>query len=192
LRTLVCAVALLLLAGAPAISGQTIRVPRGKPVIIDGKITADEWKDSASSELPGLATLYVKRSKKYVWLALKLKSNDGILDLYLSPADGSIYDLHSSAKLGERRLQNGAWPDWTWWNNEGWVANVSRVESFEKRTFLPTNVRQYQIRRSRFPGTYWKVMFEVGTPAEPEWKVTRYPVGASNTQTKGWLKLRLN
>ena len=184
--------ALLLLTATAETAPQVIRVPLGKPVMIDGKPDSNTWKDSAKTEFPGLATLYVKRSKEYVWLALKLNSNDGILDLYLSPPDGSIYDLHSSAKLGERRFQNGAWPDWTWWNNEGWVANVSRVESFEKRTFLPTNVRQYQIRRSRFPGPYWRVMFEVGTPAEPEWKITTYPVGASNTHPNVWLTLQLN
>jgi hypothetical protein len=183
---------LLLLAGSVAISQQNIRVPLGKPVMIDGNMDASEWKDAAATEFPGLATLYVKRSDEYVWLALKLNGKDGALDLYLSPPDGSIYDLHASAKLGERRLQRGAWPDRTWWNNEGWVANVSRADSFEKRTFLPANVRQYQIRRSRFPGPSWRVMFEILMPAEPEWKVTTYPVGASNTHTKGWLTLQLN
>jgi hypothetical protein len=100
--------------------------------------------------------------------------------------------LHASAKLGERRFQNGAWPEWIWWNNQGWVANVSRVDSFEKRTFLPTNAREYQIRKSRFPGREWKVMIEFLTPAEPEWKTTPYPAGCVNSNTKGWLVLRLD
>jgi hypothetical protein len=72
------------------------------------------------------------------------------------------------------------------------MANVSRVDSFEKRTFLPTKVREFQIRRSRFRGAEWKVMVEFLTPAEPQWKVTPYPAGCSSTNTKGWLVLRLD
>jgi len=36
------------------------------------------------------------------------------------------------------------------------------------------------------------MMVEVLTPAEPEWKVAPYPTGCINTDTKGWLVLRLD
>lgn len=93
MRTLLWTFALLLSTGAPALFGQTIRVPLGKPVMIDGNMDAGGWEDSVVTEFPGLATIYMKRSNEYVWLALKLNSNDGAVDLYLSPPDGSIYRL---------------------------------------------------------------------------------------------------
>lgn len=180
-----------LFIAATAVGQQPLHVPRGKPVLLDGKIAA-EWDDAISMKLSDLATLYVKQSEEYLWLALKLSAPDGAVDLYLSPTDGAIYDLHSSAKLGERRLVDGAWPDWRWWNNGGWVANVSRVDSFEKRTFLPTGVREFQIRKSRFLGSQWKIMVELLTPAEPEWRATPYPAACINSNTKGWIVLDLD
>jgi len=35
------------------------------------------------------------------------------------------------------------------------------VDSWDKRIFLPEPVREYQIRRSRFPGDTWRVRFEL-------------------------------
>lgn len=167
------------------------RVPNGKPVMLDGRIDAS-WNDAATIDLSGLATLYAKQSGEYVWLALKLKNDDGAVDLYISPPDGNIYDLHASAKLGERQYREGRWPDWVWWNNQQWVANVSRVDSFENRTFLPTKVREFQISKTRFPGAKWKVMVQFLTPAVPEWKVTPYPGGCTNSDLRGWLLLRFD
>jgi hypothetical protein len=61
-----------------------------------------EWRDAAVHELPGLARLHVKQSDGFVWLAIELtRSDNGSIDLYLAPSDGSIHDLHASAKLGE-------------------------------------------------------------------------------------------
>jgi hypothetical protein len=167
------------------------RVPYGKPVMLNGQIDAS-WNDAASIELSGSATLYAKQSEEYVWLALKLKNDDGAVDLYISPPDGLMYDLHASAKLGERQYRGGRWTDWNWWNNQGWVANISRVDSFEARTFLPTNVREFQISKVRFPGTQWKMFVEFLIPAEPEWKVIPYPRGCTNGDTKGWLMLKFD
>jgi hypothetical protein len=180
-------------ASAPQSRESPIKAPHGKPVMIDGKLAAGEWGDARVVTLPGVARLFVKQSGEYVFLALELTNSDtGTVDLYVSP-DDDIYDLHASAKLGERKLQAGKWPaDWTWWNNAGWVANVSRVDSWDKRTFLPEKVREYQILRSRFPGKRWKIMFDFMTPAKPEWKSVRYPAGASDTDTKGWLVLELD
>jgi hypothetical protein len=89
------------------------------------------------------------------------------VDVYLQALDGELYDLHSFAKIGERKLQirSSSWPDqWTWWNNDRWVANWSHLDSFEQRKFLPQKVRGYQISRDRFTGKTWRVMFELNGP----------------------------
>jgi hypothetical protein len=160
--------------------------------MIDGKIDAGEWSDAAVKDLPDGVRLYVKRSNEYLWFAVEVpNAGDAAVDLYVCPAVNEIYDLHASARLGERRSDHGKWPQWQWWNNRLWVANTSRVSSFENRTFLATSVREYQIRLDKFPGPSWKVMFELLTPAEPEWKTTPYPAGAANLNPNGWWTLDL-
>src|SRR5260370_476827 len=88
-------------------------------------------------------------------------------------------------------LSDATASDWTWWNNRDWTANVSRVNSFEKRTFLPTRIREYQIRRVRFPSVTWRLRFELtGMKANNETQeITIYPEGTSDKSTAGWLVL---
>jgi hypothetical protein len=163
-------------------------------VMIDGKLSPDEWKDAARIEVPEVGDLYFKQAGGFVYVAVKYRrAPSGIVDLYLSPGDGHIYDLHASAKLGERELQQGKWPDWTWWNNRDWVANVSRVDSWDKRTFLPEPIREYQILRSRFPARKWRLRFELTaiTPPNESSSTSVFPPGTSDHDPAGWLELDL-
>jgi hypothetical protein len=168
-------------------------VPHGQHVVmVDGNLVPGEWDDGASFPMADKARCYVKQSGGCVWLAVEYLAGDNFtLDVYLKPDDGALYDLHSSAKIGERRLAGGAWSDeWTWWNNDRWVANWSRVESFERRTFLPQKVREYQLSQTRFSGKSWRVMFELHAPKQAEWRTFAFPVGAKNTSTEHWLTFR--
>ncbi|MFI5102389.1 MAG: hypothetical protein ACHP9V_03355 [Terriglobales bacterium] len=179
-----------ILCAACANCQDRINVPYGKAILVDGQIDPGEWDDATVKMFGEDVRLHVKRSQEYVWLAIELMDqNDGAADLYVSPSANEIFDLHASAKLGERKLESGRWSEWKWWNNRNWVANTSRVDSFAKPNFLPTKVREYQIRRDKFPAASWKVMFEVLTPAEPEWKSKTYPAGARTTDTRTWITL---
>lgn len=184
------AVILILSLPRVAIAQQVITVPKGNHVVmIDGKISPGEWDDAGRFSLGGLAHVYVKQSEGYLWMAVEcLTCEMFALDFYVQPADGLLYDLHSSAKIGERKFQSGSWPEpWTWWNNDRWVANWSRVDSFENREFLPQKVREYQISRQRFTGDTWRVMFELQLPAKPEWRTSRFPQEAKNMSTEHWI-----
>ncbi len=176
-----------------AAAQQTVQVPKGTDlVMIDGKLGKNEWKGAATLPLGNLASVHVKHSADYVWIAVEcLTCTDFALDLYVQPEDGEIYDLHSSAKLGERQLRDGNWSDqWEWWNNNAWVANWSRVDSFQDKTFVNQQVREFQISRERFDGSTWRVMFELLLPDEPKWRTIRYPQKAINNVTKDWIVLR--
>lgn len=168
-------------------------MPKGKPIMLDGRLSAGEWADAKAVPLGDIARLYVKENNGDILVALEyLKADNFTVDLYLSNAAGQIYDLHSSAKLGERRMRNGSWPEeWNWWNNDRWVATVSRPDSFENRTFRDQKVREFQISRERFPGTTWKVYFEFMTPAKPKWITSNYPANGSNTSDEHWISLKL-
>ncbi|WP_242346033.1 hypothetical protein [Anaeromyxobacter terrae] len=178
---------------APAAASAQVDVPRGKPILLDGRIDAQEWGDAAQLQLGDLARVYVKQSDGFVFVGIQLlNEQNGTVDLYLAPGDGQLHDLHASAKLGERVLQGGAWPEvWRWWNNDGWAASVSRVDSWEPRTFLKEPAREYQISRRRFPGREWRMMLDVMTEARPTWRTTRFPPQASDTDAKGWYVVRL-
>src|SRR6266498_39168 len=169
--------------------GLQIELPQNSPaVIVDGVFSEGEWQKAAQLEVPGTADLYFQGSPDFVYIAVRYtKSASGIVDLYLSPQDGEIYDLHASAKLGERQLRDGAFPDWSWWNNHDWTANVSHVDSFEKRSFLSAPIREYQIRRARFPSRLWHLRFELtamGTNNETQSQVV-FPAGTSDKSTAG-------
>ncbi len=187
-------VTIAVLVSLSCASAQTpVNVPLGKPVLVDGVVEPVEWSDAYVRELSGEVRFYAKHSGDFLWLAVELpEGGDGAVDLYISPSSDEIYDLHASAKLGERKLSGGKWPDWEWWDNRMWVANVSRVQSFEQRTFLPTRAREYQVRTDKFPGRPWRVMFELSTPANPEWRTTVYPAGAVNSKPINWWTLAWN
>lgn len=161
--------------------------------MVDGKLSADEWKDASHIQVGQFADLYFKQAGGFVFVAVKYRRfSSGIVDLYIEPGDGRIYDLHASAKLGERELQQGKWPDWKWWNNREWVANVSRVDSWDKRTFLPEPVREYQILRSRFPAKGWWLRFELTAMAADAKPVTLvFPPDTKDNDPAGWLELEL-
>ena len=158
--------------------------------MIDGKVSPDEWSDAARIEVPGVANLYFKQTDRFVYIAVQYTAPpSGIVDLYLSPGDGHIYDLHASAKLGERELQGSRWPEWSWWNNRDWVANVSRVDSWDKRSFLPEPVREYQILRARFPKQVWLLRFELTAMMAQQQtsSTTIFPPATKDRNTDGWL-----
>jgi hypothetical protein len=115
------------------------------------------------------------------------------VDLYIDDGTQPITDLHASARLGERVPRKEGWSndDWNWANNRNWVANVSRIKSWEPRQFFDENVREYQIARSRFPAKKWRVMLDVmKREADGEWSTTAFPMGANNTKPdKTWLVL---
>jgi hypothetical protein len=185
---------ILLQAAAPPELG--IRAPRvSSEVMIDGVLAEAEWQNSDRVEVPGIAELYFQRSSDLLYVAVKYtKTPSGIVDLYLSSRDGEIYDLHASAKLGERQLQANTFSAWSWWNNHDWTANVSRVDSFEKRTFLRAPIREYQIHLARFPSSAWRLRFELTATGAKNQTLSRavFPSGTTDKSTIGWLRLDVN
>jgi hypothetical protein len=142
-----------------------------------------------------VATLYFQQSAESVYIAVEYtKQPSGIVDLYpCRLRRGKIYDFHASAELGERKLHANTYSDWAWWNHREWKANVSRVDSFEKRTFLPAPVREYQIRRARFPSVSWRLRFELTalTANSETLAIGMLSQATSDKSTAGWLVLDL-
>jgi hypothetical protein len=179
-------VLLMTLLCATAQAQESVRVPRGKAILIDGKFSPGEWQDSTEVALSDSVKLYVKASEQYAYVCVRLvkEKNFGV-DMYLADSTKEIHNLHVSAKLGERLLKNNAYPEWQWWNNRDWAANVSRVFSFDERKFLPDEVKEMQISRHRFKGKQWLAMFEIHASDGSQ----SFPAKAVNNQSTNWLRL---
>jgi hypothetical protein len=190
-RTLLLAFAMLTVGEAA--TSQTIKVPQGRSILVDGKISTAEWADAAKIELGGGAQLFVKQHDDYVLLAVIFPTgNNGFVDLFIAPDSREIFDLHASAKLGERATSTpDKWPDWSWWNNKDWIANGSRVESFDEKKFLPENAREFQIKRTRFPGKEWRVRLVLSVDHGQNYSELRLPEAKPAKGSEQWLTLRL-
>lgn len=169
------------------IEAQTsVKVPRGKPVLIDAEITANEWTD-AKTIVVETAKLHFKQSGEFVFIAIDAPNQEFLTtDTYLSTG-GEIYNLHVSAMLGERVLKDGEFTAWDWWNNKSWTANAARIlNTVEPKRFLPSQSIEFQISRHRFQGSKWLMKFSFGYPNRID-----FPKETSWKNTENWLKVDL-
>jgi hypothetical protein len=172
-------------AGAP----RPVRIPAGRAALADGRLESGEWADARELAAGPDVRLYLKHDDQFLYLAV-VRAQPQIfgVNVYLGAADTADYvNLHASAKLGERRGRAGSWPDWAWWNNEAWAANLTRGVSFEERRFLPDTVKEFQIRLRRLPGREFALSLDLetsegATPLFPE---------APERDGLHWLTLRL-
>jgi hypothetical protein len=162
-------------------------VPPGKAVLVDGKLERDEWSDAKQFVASESISIFFKRDHKYLYIAVKPKAGLFSVDLYLVQNAGSVSDLHASAKLGERQGMFGNFPDWIWWNNRGWVANVSRVKTFEPREFLPDEAKEYQITMSRFRKSRQILL---SADIQVDNKITSIASGVIEQYGRKWIKLQ--
>ncbi|HYM00478.1 MAG TPA: hypothetical protein VEZ90_16100 [Blastocatellia bacterium] len=174
---------------------QDIQVPVGKPVLVDGQFDESEWADAQVIPASGGIRLYVKQADNYVLICVRPpKAGAYNVDLYLAPETSQVFDLHASAKLGERQLTQSKWPDWKWWNNTGWVANTQHFDDCEdghvQLSYAPAF--EYQISRHRFPGDTWRVAVEVRLVRNNEIaETTTFPQTANTSAPSAeWLTLR--
>ena len=171
----------------PLFAQSNVKIPRGKPIMIDSVISENEWSDAKLVTVSDEVKLHFKQSGEFVFIAIDAPKQPYLTtDTYLATG-GEIYNLHVSAMLGERILQNGEFTAWDWWNNKGWTANASRIlNTVEPKRFLPGQAIEFQISRRRFESEKWLMKFDVGIPNK-----TIFPKDTSATYTKNWLMLEL-
>ena len=165
-----------------------ITVPKGAHVLIDGKLGRGEWSDARRVAASDSVTLYLKHDAHYLYVAVKPTGGAFSVDLYVDRRVGTrILDLHASAKLGEREGVFEQWPEWDWWNNRRWAANVARVASFEPRAFLPDEAKEFQIAMERLGAKRIWLSADVQTGGD----IRSIPSEGDERYARHWLKLRL-
>jgi hypothetical protein len=169
---------------------EVIKIPEGKSVLIDGKITGTEWSDAKMIKAPDSVFLFLKTHEEYVLLAIAVPADkNAIEDLYFY-IEGQLINFHASAKLGQRNFINSKWEDWIWWNNEKWAANISKVESFENHTFFKQNVREFQLHKSIFKGKQTRLFLETTFLKDSTSYISHFPNDAENNNMKNWLDVK--
>jgi hypothetical protein len=192
---------LLAVAGCSSALAQTkISIPKGKPVLIDGKFSEQEWTDARMLLIQDSIKLYFKQSKEYVYIGIQPTAKEyssGWVDLFLADEAKGIYNLHASRKLGERRLTGEQWGGWDqWWTNEGsWRANYSRPDDVRENdrwrvVQLKDEGWEFQISKWRFSSSQWKIMFDISLMFQETANV-KYPAAVVDTKPDNWLLLRL-
>ena len=164
-------------------------IPHGYSVLMDGHLDGTEWADACELSVSPTYRLLLKHDAAYLYLAV-VRSTPAVfgVNLYLRLPDALFYlNLHASAKLGERQGRYRAWPDWVWWNNAGWSANVERFNAFTGERFLPDTVKEFQIALGRLPGPNFLLTLDVETAVATEQPVGNGPV----RDGVHWMALRI-
>ena len=153
----------LLRSHAQSINNYTFSPVADMMVITDGLFTEPCWKESTPYILNDSISLYLLKSQHNLAIGIKNSSNQKVyVDLYLQTID-TIWNLHASMKLGQRKaiavdnLLDLSFPPWVWGNNVGWIANITSLDNrmdksldFHQRS-LPAEGIEFFIDRTQ-PG----------------------------------------
>jgi hypothetical protein len=190
--------------------GQDFRVPEGngKPVLTDGLFSPGEWDDALKIPVRPNIELLLKKNAGFVFIGIKYNPFDlSVVNLFISPDGKAIHQLHVSAQLGERLLNDTPGtdddPGFTWGDTTGWYANEIRWNEKKVQALIKEGKDrgqaqeaslyrcdgfEFQIRQSKFGSDEWFVRIE--TPVAPDWdKPVVFPGGTDTASTRGWLRL---
>lgn len=167
------------------------------PILMDGTCEDAAWQSAGFHEIGVGARLRFAANEDFVYLCIEAPPESfANVDLYILN-DTSVHNLHASAQLGERVKSETGWPDFRWWNHSGWTANwlpyvgrrVDNGRALPPFGFAPG--REFQIARSKFPGSEWRLMVHVHELATANGMdgEARYPAHASEDDPNTWARL---
>ncbi len=163
---------------------KTVIVPEGSGsrIILDGIFSKGEWDDALQYPITDHYTIYLKADPEVLLIGLKSANPSvcQVTDLWITPDDREIYQLHSSALLAEGKI---AFPfvmknsRHLVLSHEAWEANfperddaeieesiaAGRTRGLEKEieAYRKKDGREYRIFRKKFPGNRLKMRIEV-------------------------------
>ncbi|MEL6870910.1 MAG: hypothetical protein AAFO81_14010 [Pseudomonadota bacterium] len=171
--------------------------PMGSEILLDGKCSDDEWLDAKTIASNQGHSIRMKRSERYLYLCITYPEDaGGTFEGYLvTDAQRTPLNIHVSAKIGEREWQGEDWPEWDWWNAQGWWSTPVRYNSFEagERRFLRTPAREIQFDLNHFGRSGWRLMFDVyyGRNDDGTYRTVPLPAGATFADESTWFEFRL-
>jgi hypothetical protein len=91
--------------------GPAIAVPRGGPIVVDGKIEPDEWDGAETQRLADGTLVRLRRDGSSLFLGIAATQR-GFSSVCIASRDDAVRVLHASAALGSvmfRRAGSGGW-----------------------------------------------------------------------------------
>ncbi len=176
-------------AAAESVNGSSTSVPTGSAILLDGKLGPAEWDDAKSVGPAGSDRIYVKRDASYLYVAIRFAPTEAAsVDLYFDcgEASGKVLDLPASARLGEREGSFDHWPEWVWWSNYGWAANIARASSFQPPELLGDEAKEFQSAVTRLTARVW---LSVDIQTKSGTRVL--PLDGAARHTRRWIELAL-
>jgi hypothetical protein len=203
-----------LAAIAPAYAARpdvAVPVGSGNPVLIDGHLDPEEWRDAKAVDGGDSIVVMVKEYRGHVFLAIRCPFNwVAYTDLFVGLENGEFWNLHASSQLGERRIERAALGDTLprarWGFTEGWYANETRfdrdlAQSLVRQepgrdrarmlldTTYPYDGFEFQLKRSRFPGKSYRLRVELN-PGFPGLQPRAFPSASKRDDPDTWGLLR--
>ncbi|MHA7815520.1 MAG: hypothetical protein ACX93N_03530 [Pseudohaliea sp.] len=159
--------------------------------LLDGRCRASQWQGAVGISLPADVSLLLMHDADSIFVCAKGKPEDfTTLDVYLRDASTDLlYNLHVSAQLGERVMDDGNWSEMTFCNHRAWTAfwvpfsGTEETDCCIRPRFLEGSHREVRVVRGRFPGEALNMMFSVSAVhhGENDRAELRYPRNALDT-----------
>lgn len=139
-----------------------------RPILLDGSCGEDAWRAAARTEVGEGVALLVMQDPGNLYLCWTLPPDARGVDLYLQAPDGSMHNLHTSARVGERTRGTAGWPEWRWENHIGWFSppySFTGARRLDDGTlaydFALTPAKEMQVSKDRFGRGRWRIYTEV-------------------------------
>jgi hypothetical protein len=192
------------------VTADTIVVPPGvgTPVLTDGVFSDGEWDDAAQLHVNDSITVFFKQQNGHVFIGVLCPElTIPVFDLFFDPRGGEIHQLHLSAQLGERILnetsEDAEDPAFVWGRTSDWYANEIRWDASELdrrvaagadrdaifgEVVFPYEGAEFQIKHSKFGGESWRMRLETvwhGSYDDPH----VFPPETSRRDSADWIVL---
>ena len=192
-------------------AADTIVVPigNGNPVLIDGIFSPGEWTDALRIKITDSLEIFLKHYQGHAYIGIYCPLFiSKIADVFISTDNKVIYQLHSSAQLGERhRTIENPNPEVRWGDTKGWYANETRWDAKKLSSLVndgksrdeaileaiyPYDGFEYQILLNKFNSTHWFIRFWIAHDTLPTSREYIYPPGTKELDTTSWMILEFN
>ena len=167
----------------------------------DGRIASAEWSDATRVALGEGVTLLIKANDEQIAIAVRTSARGPqYTDLYLTAADGQVWNLHAEKQTSERKLTGETWtatdPAFVAYNNANWRANVVELKANADPTapmakqVKPYDGQEFLITRSQFAGKAWHLRVEVHDLAQEKPDLV-YPAVSDGHDASTWATVTL-
>ncbi len=113
--------------------------------MINGVIETNEWNNASNIPIQDKFEILLKQDEHYYYMAVKNKTAlPFYVDLFLLIND-SLFNIHSSSQIGERKLSGIDWNDEIPISNWGYVNDwIANTVLFDRRKFKKLREEKYE------------------------------------------------